>query len=111
MDRNALALGALMLAPTTAWSHGDPLGPDFRVNSYVKNNQASPSVSLDPVGNFVVTWSRYTQDGSGLGVFAQRLPTRGTPLGPEFRVNTYTTNVQMSPSVAMDPSGDFVVVW
>src|SRR5207247_4039067 len=35
---------------------------------------------------------------------------QGSPLGPQFRVNTYTTNVQGSPSVAAAPSG-FVVVW
>src|SRR5207244_3553566 len=35
----------------------------------------------------------------------------GTPLGPEFRVNTYTTNAQGYPSVAADPSGNFVVGW
>jgi hypothetical protein len=90
---------------------GAPMGPEFRVNSYVTNQQDSSSVSADAVGNFVVAWSSYTQDGSGLGVFAQRFASSGVPLGPEFRVNTYTTNVQVSPSVAMDPSGNFVVVW
>ena len=32
-------------------------------------------------------------------------------VGPEFRVNTYTTSTQASPSVASDPNGNFVVVW
>ena len=36
---------------------------------------------------------------------------QGTPLGPEFRVNTYTTGSQVRPSVASDSSGNFVVVW
>ena len=34
-----------------------------------------------------------------------------TPLGSEFQVNTYTTNSQNNPSVAVDADGDFVVVW
>jgi len=34
-----------------------------------------------------------------------------TPAGAEFRVNTYTTNSQASPSVAADGKGNFVVVW
>ncbi len=34
-----------------------------------------------------------------------------TPVGVEFQVNTYTTEDQISPSVAMDADGDFVVVW
>ncbi len=33
------------------------------------------------------------------------------PVGPEFQVNTYTTNAQRLPSVGMDASGGFVVVW
>ena len=31
------------------------------------------------------------------------------PIGPEFRVNTYTTGNQEYPSVAMDSIGNFVV--
>ena len=31
--------------------------------------------------------------------------------GPEFRVNTFTTNDQLYPATAMDADGDFVIVW
>ena len=34
-----------------------------------------------------------------------------TPAGPELQVNTYTTGSQFGPDVAMDASGNFVVVW
>ena len=51
------------------------------------------------------------QDGSSLGVFGQRYASSGAPLGAEFQVNTYTTNIQVSPSVASDTAGNFVVVW
>jgi hypothetical protein len=33
------------------------------------------------------------------------------PLGPEFRVNSYTTSRQDGPSLASDANGNFVVVW
>jgi hypothetical protein len=33
------------------------------------------------------------------------------PFGAEFRVNTYTTGAQEGPVVAMNGTGDFVVVW
>ena len=36
---------------------------------------------------------------------------QGEPVGPKFRVNTYTTHIQVSPSIAADASGNFVVVW
>ena len=38
-------------------------------------------------------------------------PQGGSPLGPEFRVNTYTTSAQDRVSVAADLSGNFLVVW
>jgi len=35
----------------------------------------------------------------------------GMPLGPEFLVNTFTTDNQYVPAVAADAAGNFVVVW
>src|SRR5262249_21390436 len=42
---------------------------------------------------------------------ARRFDSAGTPLGPEFQVNTYTTGAQIRPALATDPLGNFVVVW
>ena len=33
------------------------------------------------------------------------------PVGPEFRVNTFTSNAQDFPAVASESDGSFVVVW
>jgi hypothetical protein len=33
------------------------------------------------------------------------------PLGPEFQVNSYTTNQQLYSAIASDSAGNFVVVW
>ncbi|MCA9095531.1 MAG: VCBS repeat-containing protein, partial [Planctomycetaceae bacterium] len=33
------------------------------------------------------------------------------PVGPEFQVNSFTSNVQARPSIAMDADGDYVVIW
>ena len=49
---------------------------------------------------FVVVWHSDGQDGSGLGIFAQRYESAGAPFGSEFRVNTYTTGDQRYPAVA-----------
>jgi hypothetical protein len=103
---------AFLFVPIVAWAQGNPLGPEFRVNAYTTNPQFRPSVASDTVGNFVVVWTSGTQDGSGFGVFGQRYDSSGTPLGPEFQVNTYTTNSEYRASVATDiTTGDFVVVW
>ena len=91
---------------------GTPLGPEFRVNTYTAYNQDYPAAAADGAGNFVVVWRSASQDGSGYGVFGQRYSSSGAPLGPEFRVNTYTTgNQYFHTRVAVDQDGDFVVVW
>ena len=66
---------------------------------------------MDADGDFVVTWSSNGQDGSDLGVYAQRFDASGTPRGFEFRVNQFTTGQQAFSKVAMDAAGDFVIVW
>ena len=55
--------------------------------------------------------SSYDQDVSGIVIYAQRYDNTGIPVGSEFRVNTYTPYDQAYSSVAMDPSGNFVVAW
>jgi hypothetical protein len=92
-------------------SSGVRRGGEFEVNTYTPNDQFYPAVASGAAGNFVVAWTSYGQDGSSWGVFAQRYDASGTPRGTEFRVNTYTTDNQGRPSVAVDPAGNFVVVW
>ena len=92
-------------------SNGAALGGEFRVNTYTSQHQSRSSVASDSAGNFVVAWQSYAQDGSDLGIFAQRYSSTGLPLGGEFRVNTYTSSYQAWPSVACDSAGNFVVAW
>jgi hypothetical protein len=70
---------------------------------------------MDRDGDFVISWNSRGQDDPastlGLGVFAQRYNSVGVVQGTEFRVNTYATSEQRTPSVAMDADGDFVVAW
>jgi hypothetical protein len=106
-----LSLVVLMFVPAAAWPQGNPVGPEFRVNSYTTNTQGYPSVAAVPSGGFVVVWQSAYQDGSNYGVFGQRYDGSGAALGAEFRVNAYTTGHQRSASVAVDGSGNFVVVW
>ncbi len=97
-------------------SPAEPVGGEFRVNTTTEDDQAfqaaSPhGVAMDADGDAVVVWSSQNQDGDGLGVFGQRIAPDGTPSGDEFQVNTFVDGDQSNASVAMDPDGDFVVVW
>ena len=92
-------------------SGGVPLGLEFRVNTFTTGEQSHPSVAADSTGGFVVAWHGYNQDGSAAGILAQRFAGPGTPLGPEFRVNTTTLGQQHAASVASDAAGNFIIVW
>jgi hypothetical protein len=92
-------------------SSGIAVGGQFQVNTYTTSNQNAPSVDFDAAGNFVVVWTGYGASDPSSSVSGQRYDSAGSPLGTEFQVNTYTTNSQTSPSVAMDDAGNFVVVW
>jgi hypothetical protein len=105
------------LALLRVHAHADvaPVGPEFQVNTYTTGSQVSPKVSADASGRFVIVWqSGYYgtgPDGSASGIAARRFDGAGTPAGPEFVVNTYTTGPQSYPSVGAAPGGDFVVAW
>jgi hypothetical protein len=85
-------------------------GPAFRVETYTTGSQGATDVAVDSGGHFIVTWAG-DSDTDDLGIYARRYKSSGVPLGPAFRVNTYTTYEQMAPAVAVDPNGRFVVVW
>jgi len=94
-------------------STGVPTGDQFQVNSYTSLNQVTPTLASDPQGYFVVAWEDFNSptDGSYSAVEAQRFDTAGNRVGNQFEVNTYTFHLQHEISVAVQPSGDFLVVW
>ncbi|MBK8505823.1 MAG: hypothetical protein IPL46_28695 [Saprospiraceae bacterium] len=92
-------------------ANGLELGNEFLVNTDTNSAKDAPVISADANGNLIVAWTSFGQDGSSMGVFAQRYDAIGLPQGGEFRVNSYTTNGQRQPAVAMDRDGDFVIAW
>ncbi len=92
-------------------SQGQAVGKEFQVNTYTINDQSFSDIAMDEKGNFVITWESNGQDGSSLGIFAQRFNNKGKPVGKEFQVNTYTNLWQKWSAVAMDKKGNFVITW
>jgi subtilisin-like proprotein convertase family protein len=90
---------------------GQPQGGEFLVNTTTRRSQYNPAVAIDAAGDFVIAWQSNLQDGNGYGVYAQRYNAAGVPQGTEFIANTTTTGDQASPSVGMDPAGNFVIAW
>lgn len=83
--------------------------------------KSMPAVTALKDGTFVLTYSSAMEDGSGLGIYALRFRSDGTPVttgNPAsqsvtggFRVNTTVTNNQRNPSIAALEDGGFVIVW
>jgi hypothetical protein len=99
-------------------SNGNKVGSEFRVNTWTTDEQTDPSITSLSNGGFVVVWQSWcestgctAQDGSGYGIYGQRFDSNGNKVGSEFRVNTWTTDDQDSPSITSLSNGGFVVVW
>jgi hypothetical protein len=91
---------------------GNPLGLEFKVNTFTAGSQSNPAVAMDRQGNFVIVWQSFGQDeAASLGIYAQRFDAGGNPLGIEFKVNTFVVGDQDTPDVAMNPEGRFLIVW
>jgi hypothetical protein len=110
------SLGVLALFGLPGLVSAQPVGSEFRVNTYTTGNQGTRThgghlIASDANGNFVVVWPG---DGAGghLGdIFGQRYDSAGDALGTEFRVNSFTPFGEPYASVAAGADGDFVVVW
>jgi len=91
-----------------------PFGGQFQVNTTIGSGQEQAAAATDGAGNFVIAWSSYSSSGndaSARSIQARRFNAAGSPTGPDFQVNTTTTDDQKTPAVAMNSSGVFVVVW
>ncbi len=84
---------------------------DTQVSNPVLGSQDSPAVASDAKGDYVVVWVIYGLDGgAGSDIVGQRYDQYGQTQGGEFLIDTYTGDA-VTPAVAMDAAGDFVVVW
>ncbi len=90
---------------------GNAQGTEFEINVFTTGLQRSAAVAIGEPGDFVVTWMSNSQDGDGYSVHGRRFDANGDPLDDEFQLNAYTTGLQASPEVAIDPQGRFVIVW
>jgi hypothetical protein len=92
-------------------SNGLKQGQEFRVNTYVKDDQNLTQVVSLPNGDFVVCWDSHGQDGSGYGVYGQLFASDGGKIGKEFRINTHSAYSQYSEQVTALTNGGFAVCW
>jgi hypothetical protein len=87
------------------------VGGEFAINTFPTGVQERPAVASLTNGNLVVAWQSLGQDGSGTGVYFQRLNPSGQPLGVETRANTTTIGDQSRAVVAALTNGQFAIAW
>lgn len=90
---------------------GEPIGPEFPVQSDTSAFGVSPVVAMSGTGEFVVVWENEQMAPFDRDILARRFDAGGTPLESEFLVNVYTVGTQYAPAVTVSDSGDFVVTW
>ncbi len=92
-------------------SDGTALGGNFKVNDDEGSEEwASPSISTDGNGDFVITWNNFRNGYND--IYAQRYSSDGTALGGNFKVNDDEGSArQRSPSISTDGNGNFVITW
>jgi hypothetical protein len=102
-----------------------PSGGEFQANTYAAENQQYSRISMDADGDFMIAWESFQDrsEGSGAGnnygIYAQRYSANagGPFLGPngeigsELAVNSTKSGDQRWPGIALNDTGDAVVVW
>jgi hypothetical protein len=91
-------------------SDGDPGAGSQRANQTTTASQQLPDIACRPDGGFLIVWESREQDGDGLGIFGRSFDGDGDPLGPEFQINSHTTDNQRNPRACVG-SGVATIVW
>ena len=100
---------------------GTAKGDEFRVNQTTLHWQYQSDVAMDKAGNFTIVWTTMGQDNDlavDWGIYARMFMADGSdfvlpPKGRagEFRVNADIAGDQVTPAIAMDAVGNYVVAW
>jgi hypothetical protein len=91
---------------------GAPQGPPFPISNGVPGVRewSQPKVAMSGAGDFVVIWP--TQDETEIGaLLGRRFDANGAPIGDTFTVATGLDSGWIYPQVAMNSTGQFVVVY
>ena len=83
---------------------------DETLVSNAANIGSEPSIAMNDAGNFVIAW-KGASDSDREGIYAQRFDASGNSVGGILSINATKTERQELPQVALDASGNFIVVW
>ncbi len=87
---------------------GTPLGNQFQVNTTTLNSQAGATVGVQPDGDVIVAW---TDDALVDRAYYRVFSAAGVPLTGEVEVADYPSGMTMTPSVAVNDTGEVMMAW
>lgn len=90
--------------------NGQPIGSEFRVNTTTDNNQLNPSVAMNNDGDFIIVWESMDQPEPNRPICCQSYGQDGLPVGPELVISDQPS-ICRYPDVALDSTGEAIVVW
>lgn len=94
-------------------NQGQVSGASYTVNDDIgSGKQIVPATAMNENGDFVIVWEDYRDDYRG-EVYLQRYDNAAHQLGANVKVNTDNGyyNYTLSPAVAMNNTGQFIVAW
>lgn len=89
--------------------NGLPVDTEFLVNTYTQGKQRYPKVAMNMDGMFVIVWESEKLEADTTVVSCQLFDANGLVVGEEFEVNLLDDC--RYPDIAIDPNGNFAVVW
>jgi len=85
-------------------SSGIRFGTSVLVNNDIENNQESPSIASDSLGNFVIVWS------NSRAIYYQQYDYSGNTINSNIRVND-SGGYHTDPQITNCGNENFVVIW
>jgi hypothetical protein len=88
---------------------GDPVGPEFPVNTTTTGHQGFPQVAASASGDFVVAWESGEDGSRSEVIYAQRFDRFGNRIGGEIRIDVPIDTFSELVTLAVEPLGAWIV--
>lgn len=90
---------------------GAARGAEIVANPSTAGRQRRPAVLATQNGDFLLAWQSYLSGGSVHGILGQVYSSAGARIGSERQLSQGVGEIQISPALALLPSGKVVVTW
>jgi hypothetical protein len=91
--------------------NGGPVGDEFIVNTNTIGEQLYPSVAMNNAGAFIIVWeSENIPEEGDKAICGRFYDSNGIEFDIEFLISEEPSDCR-TPEVAIDPNGNFTVVW